>query len=373
MARDSSSGDRMVTNVKPWNSYLLVTVCLILILLSIPILLNIRLSSSEKDWTCRWMPATAFQQPRRALAAAVSGNYIYVIGGINNKDEYVRSVEYAEINPDGTLEPWRKTSSLIEARFYHAALSVNGYIYTLGGAIGARGSENIPIASVERAKILGDGSLGSWQAENYLTTPRRGTKAVAYGRHIYAIGGYNGQFLRSIERADVNNDGSLSEWKLENEQANIDRYIHSATIFGDNIYLLGGHVHDDNKVSYGDVEMSHITRDGSLSPWEIEKTILQEPRFIASAFAMNNYIYILGGHNGANRLNSVEYAALTTGGHVDSWEYTAALPSGRDGTAVVTHDNYVYVLGGIDDNNVLNTVDMIQQDADGRLALPNSI
>jgi N-acetylneuraminic acid mutarotase len=361
----------MVTDVKSGNRYFPVTVSLVLILLSIPILLNIRLNNSDKDRTYRWMPATAFQQPRRALAAAGSGNHIYVIGGINDKDEYVRSVEFTTINSDGSLEPWRKTSSLIEARFYHAAVSVNGYLYTLGGAIGARGNENIPIASVERAKILGDGSLGPWRAENYLTTPRRGTKAVAYGQHIYAIGGYNGEFLRSIERADINDDGSLSQWKLENEQANIDRYIHSATIFGDNIYLLGGHVHDDNKVSYGDVEMSHITRDGSLSPWEIEQTILREPRFIASAFAMNNYIYILGGHNGATRLNSVEVAALTTAGHVDSWEYTATLPSGRDGTAVVTQDNYIYVLGGIDDNNVLNTVDMIEQAADGQLGIVN--
>jgi len=341
--------------------------CITLLLLSIPIFLNVKLQNNNDGSTYRWLPTTSFQQARRALAATISENHIYVIGGINDKDEYVGSVEFAAINPDGTLGPWRTTSSLIEARFYHAAVSVNGYIYTLGGARGARGSENIPIASVERAKVLADGSLGPWQAENYLTTPRRGTKAVAYRNNIYAIGGYNGHFLRSVERAEVNEDGSLSEWILDNKQANIDRYIHSATIFGDNIYLLGGHVHDDNKVSYGDVETNHINPNGTLAPWVIEKTVLLNPRFIASSFAMNNYLYILGGHNGANRLSSVEFAALSAGGHVGPWEFTTALPSGRDGSAVVTHNHSAYVLGGIDDNRVLNNVDLIQQLTNGQL------
>ena len=125
-------------------------------------------------------------------------------------------------------------------------------------------------------------------------------------------------------------------------------------------------------MSYGDVEMSHIDANGSLAPWEIEKTVLLTPRFIASSFAMNNYLYILGGHDGANRLSSVEYAALSTDGHVGHWELTTALPSGRDGSAVVTHNNSVYVLGGIDDNSVLNSVDMIQQVADGQLGFTNS-
>jgi hypothetical protein len=338
-----------------------------LILLSIPVLLNLRLQTSKHHWTYNWQQTTSFQQARRALAATSFKNYIYVIGGINDHDEYAASVEYGVINPDGALTSWKGTSSLVEARFYHAAVSVKGYVYTLGGAKGARGSDNIPIASVERAQILADGSLGPWRPENYLTTPRRGTKAVIYGDHIYAIGGYNGRFLRSIERAEVYEDGSLSEWVLEDEQANIDRYIHSATIFNNNIYLLGGHVHNDDKVSYGDVEMSHILPNGVLSPWTIEKTMLQYPRFIASAFAMNNYLYILGGHDGANRLNSVEFAALTTEGHVGAWTATSDIPSGRDGAAVVTHGNNVYVLGGIDNNQVLNTVDMAQQAANGHL------
>ena len=351
--------------------YIVPTVCIILILLSIPFLLNIRLQKSGNGWTYGWLQTSPFQHVHRALAATLSGNHIYVIGGIDSHGEYVASVEYSTINKDGSLNPWRKTSSLIKARFYHAAVSINGYIYVLGGARGPLGSDNTPIASVEHAKILADGSLGKWQPDNYLTTPRRGTKAVVYANHIYAIGGYNGKFLRTIEHAEARPDGSLSDWVVDTHKSNIERYIHSAALFRDDLYLLGGHVHDDNKVSYGDVEMSHITTDGTLSPWNIEKTILQKPRFIASSFAINSYIYILGGHDGANRLHSVEFAPLSADGHVGQWTRTADLPSARDGAAVVVYRNNVYALGGIDDNKILNTVDMTHQAADGQLGYSN--
>jgi len=362
----------MVTDNIPQRSYLLSTVIVIFILLSIPVLLYLKLQHADNDWAEGWQQTTPFQQARRALAATTSGNYIYVIGGIDSSDNYVNTVEYSTFNPDGTLNKWRKTSGLIEGRFYLAAASFNGFVYALGGAKGALGSGNMPIASVEKAKILADGSLGPWRLENYLTTPRRGTKAVFYGNHIYAIGGYNGTFLRSIERADAKADGSLSEWILEDEQANIDRYIHSATIFNGNIYLLGGHVHDDNKVSYGDIEMSHILANGNLSSWVIEKSILQNPRFIASSFAMTRFLYILGGHDGARRLQSVEFATINKVGHVGPWAFTSALSSARDGSAVVTHDNSVYVLGGIDNNSVLNTVEMAYQATNGQLGFQNN-
>ena len=87
---------------------------------------------------------------------------------------------------------------------------------------------------------------------------------------------------------------------------------------------------------------------------------------------MNEYLYILGGHNGAERLSSVEFTSLSASGQVGTWEYTTSLPSARDGSAVVIHNHSVYVLGGIDDNGVLNNVDMIQQVSDGRLGFTKS-
>ncbi len=314
-----------------------------------------------------WRATTPFQVPRRALAAAATASHVYVIGGMDAEDRYVAEVEYAPILADGRLGPWRFTEPLGEPRFYLAAAVSNGYLYAIGGANGERGKDNIPSATVEKARLLPDGSLGPWQRAAYLTTPRRGLQAVAQGNHLYAIGGYNGAFLKSTEHTRVNTEGELTEWQLDPQQAVVDRYIHSATHRGDKLYLLGGHVQGAENMSYGDVEMSVLKADGGLSSWRIQKSILLTPRFIASAFAMNEYIYMLGGHDGSNRLRSVEFAPLDARGGVGAWSLAAPLIEGRSATALAVNGERVYVFGGMGRAGALNSVEMAEQLTGGRL------
>lgn len=314
-----------------------------------------------------WRYTTAFNLPRRALAAAASASHVYVIGGMDDDGRYVTEVEYAPVLADGRLGAWKFTEPLGEPRFYLAAAVANGYLYAIGGANGERGKDNVPSAVVERARILPDGSLGPWQHAGYLTTPRRGLQAVAYRDHLYAIGGYNGAFLKSIEHARVNGDGTLSEWQEDPQHAVVDRYIHAATHLGDQLYLLGGHEQGADTVSYGDVEMAAIEADGTLAPWQIQPSILNTPRFIAAAFAMNEYVYILGGHDGSTRLPTVEAAHVDGDGRIGAWRYIAPLAEGRSAAAVATHGDTVYVLGGMGGAGALNSVEMARQLENGRL------
>lgn len=318
-------------------------------------------------WVSAWQPQPAFQIPRRALAAAASATHVYIIGGMGNDNRYVSQVEYAPILPDGRLGHWQFTTPMGEPRFYLASVIFNNYLYAIGGANGQRGQDNIPSATVERAAINTDGSLGPWQRVSYLTTPRRGLQAAVYRNHIYAIGGYDGVFLKSVESATVAQDGSLSEWRLDPEESTVDRYIHSAASLGNKLYLLGGHEQNPEAISYGDVEMTRIKKDGSLLPWEIQETVLKTPRFIAAAFAMKRFIYMLGGHDGRNRLRSVEVAPLDDQGRVGPWSFTTPLHEERSATALAVHGNKVYVFGGMGAGGALNSVEMATQRDDGRL------
>ncbi|MCI0506541.1 MAG: hypothetical protein L0Z73_10585, partial [Gammaproteobacteria bacterium] len=278
-----------------------------------------------ENWVPEWQFTQSFQEPRRALATAAAKGYIYVIGGMDQQGQYVTTVEYAKINPDGSLGPWRPTAPLNEGRFYLAAVTAGDFIFALGGGSGPPGDGNYPVATVERAVIQPDGTLSEWQKLDNMQTPRRGLKAIVYNRRIYAIGGYSGEFLKSTEHALVDQDGNPGEWQIDVQEAKLDRYIHSASIYRDRLYLLGGHVKRSDKMSYGDVESSVVAANGHLNPWIIEKSQLILPRFIASAFTMNGRLYILGGHNGANRLNHVEFAAIDRSGHVGEWRTTTAL------------------------------------------------
>jgi len=343
---------------------------LFVVLLAIIAIFSLKAKQDEIDkpiFVLGWQEAAPFIEPRRALAAATFNNYIYVLGGIDATNNYVRSVEYTKINANGSLNKWHKTSKLNEGRFYLAAAAINGYLFAIGGAIGALGENNIPVATVEKAKINPDGSLGPWTLTEELTTPRRGLTANQYDNRIYALGGYNGIFLHSVEHATVNDDGTLNKWQLSPQQSKIDRYIHSSAIAGNHLYLLAGHMKNDRTVSHGDVEVSRIADNGELSEWQVESTAPLTPRFIASAFSLGNYLYILAGHDGAKRLNSVEFAPINQNGDVGQWQLTAPLNSSRSGTAVITHNNRVYVLGGINQNKVLNSVETAIQSKDGNL------
>ena len=318
-------------------------------------------------WVEGWQEVTPFSHPRRALAATVANGYLYVLGGVDSQNRYVRPVEFAQILADGRLGPWKETSALLKGRFYLAAASDDGYLYALGGGGGSLGDDNVPLASVERAKINPDGSLQAWQQHSYLTTPRRGLKATVIDHRLYAIGGYNGQFLKSTEFIALKPGEQPAQWQLATELAQVDRYIHAAATLGRRIFLLGGHVQKDGPMSYGDVESTMVKDDGQLAPWQIATTRLRTPRFIASAFAVDDYLYIVGGHNGVRRLASVEMARTNHNGEVTAWTAQPSLNHKRSASAAAISGHFAYIVGGMDDQGVLNSVEMTQVGSYGRL------
>ena len=314
-----------------------------------------------------WNPIHPFLNARRAFAAANSQHHIYLLGGVDKDGRYLNSVEFAPIHDDGSLGTWQETTPLNNARFYLSASIIDNYIYAIGGADGPLGEDNLPSATVEKAEILPNGQLGPWQLQAYLTTPRRGLQSVVYGPHIYALGGYNGQFLKTVERAKIDAHGNIENWIEEPLPFIIDRYIHSAAIYDNRIYLIAGHVEKQNKMSYADVESARIEEDGSLSEWRIEKSKLNTPRFIASAIGMNQNLYIAGGHDGADRLTHVEYASIQNDGSLSDWKYTLPLHTARSATVLLSHANNLYILGGAGGQHVLNSVETSQQLPSGKL------
>ena len=324
-------------------------------------------SRRPANWVSHWRQVSQFSIPRRALTAVASPTHLYVIGGVDNQGNYVREVEYAAVEEDGNLGSWKKTSLINQGRFYLASAIVGNYLFILGGGSGPIGDENAPVASVERTRINPDGSLGNWEIISHMQLPRRGLKTVVVDNRIYAIGGYSGVFLRSTEYASVKPDGSLSEWTLDPHEANMDRYIHSVASINNRIYLLGGHVQHSDEISYGDVETARINSSGALSDWEIEPSKLLQARFIASAFALDHWLYMLGGHNGGTRLNTVEFAQVFNNGHVGNWSTTSSLNTPRSAAATAVFGKFVYVLGGMGDYSALNSVEMATVSTSGEL------
>lgn len=143
---------------------------------------------SESQWT-RIAPDGSLEpwrqgpplMVRRGLGALVAtAGFLYAVGG----DWAEQSVERAAIQADGTLGPWEPTTSLREIRRQHAVAAAGGYLYAIGGY-----GQRAATASVERARVQADGSLGPWEPASSLTAPAMNLGAVATGGFLYAVGG----------------------------------------------------------------------------------------------------------------------------------------------------------------------------------------
>lgn len=73
----------------------------------------------------------------------------------------------------------------------------------------------------------------------------------------------------------------------------------------------------------------------------------------AGVCALGNYIYVMGGYDGTNQLNTVERYDVET----DSWSYTASMRHRRSALGVTAHHQRIYVLGGYDGNTFLDSVE----------------
>jgi hypothetical protein len=136
-----------------------------------------------------WVTLPPFQTVRHGLEAIASGDFIYAIGGHDASVQPLATVDRAEVNPDGTLGPWTSMNVMNEPR-PHAAAALSGEtIYVVGGGVNAYMTN-----TVEHAQIQPDGSLSAWTLTSPLEGDRTELAAVAHNGNIYALGGWTATY-----------------------------------------------------------------------------------------------------------------------------------------------------------------------------------
>lgn len=142
----------------------------------------------------------ALPKELKNLAAVVwhgeSGDFVYVIGGLDYFNNGSQDVYYTSFNSDGSLgSPWQNVS-LVNAFNSHGAVQTNGVIHVVGGRSGF--DVTTAISQVQSSLIDTTGGLHLWSDGKYwlvtqpLPEPRQlhGT-VVNPGGELYVIGGYN--------------------------------------------------------------------------------------------------------------------------------------------------------------------------------------
>lgn len=308
--------------------------------------------------------ANLFPTDRFGGSAAVNNNYIYIAGGcVGTLDcnNATNSVEYAPLNPDGSVGTWNTAAALPGDRVYGQLEQVGGTLYYLGG----QDDSGTAYSTIYYAVPDASGNISSWSTASGGIGNTSSSAAVArtefsstvWNGRIFVLGGYdsNDQTTNTVFISPQLNSGGdipANSWS-SGTPFNVAREGLTAIAYANNLYLLGGY---DGSNFLSDVQYAQINANGTLSSWSYSTSL---PRNVSNAdgFAANGYMYIFGGKQSAIQCTASTYVApisanttIASGNNptgLGQWFQTnERFAAERSGLAAVYHDGRAYLLGG---------------------------
>ena len=131
--------------------------------------------------------------PLTHQAAVVYHDALYLVGGISSAAT-LTAVMRAPFGKAGHLGAWKQVGTLPEGRGTSAAFVFLDHLYVLGGASLAQGGE---VATVLRAPVAGDGTVGTFEALAPLPIARaHAHQSPLYQGFVYSAGGIKGATMQ---------------------------------------------------------------------------------------------------------------------------------------------------------------------------------
>gem|GEM_PF-4172536 len=267
-----------------------------------------------------------------------NGNDVYVISGqIASRNVVVPQIERTTVDPSGNISPWVVAGSLGSARDQGAAAATNANIYVLGDHPGS--------TQVTRVPILSGGALGTEVNELPMKVARYAAQAFVHGPYLYAVGGGDNSSspiaLASVERAPINTNGTLGPWDDASvPDLNVRRRGFALVKANGYVWVLGG---SGATAAVGTVERATLNPDGSIGSWQI---VGEGPaQSYIGAVVQGNCIYVVGTGPGA-ALYGVDCVVMTDTG-IGSVIAQSPMIYARYSAAVFVSSTYLYVAGGV--------------------------
>jgi Tfp pilus assembly protein FimT len=249
-----------------------------------------------------------------ATPAAAYNGYIYFLewgGGLPGTS----SVYYASINTNGTLGAWNSTAAM-QTTYFEPAIAYNGYLYSIGGII----DQNSPAdatATVNYAQINTNGTLGTWASTAPLPSKIAGQPAIAYNGYLYSIGGTIGgtasnpnasaNATSTVNYAQINPNGTLGTW-TSTAPLPTSTAFQFAFVYNNYLYSIGGE--SPTSSAY----YAQINTNGTLGTWA-PTAPLPTSTYWQPSVNYNGYTYSIGGINNAGvPTSTVYYATLCAAG-----------------------------------------------------------
>lgn len=311
-------------------------------------------SGGPADYTAS---SNLFATDRLGASSTVLNGYIYVAGGCTSSSDCSAStntVQYAALNPDGSVGTWNATTgSMPAARAFGQLESVGGSLYYIGGQLAASTSES---KSVYYATPSG-GNISTWTlATDVLPTDRTQHSAAVWNDRIYVTGGIDAAAANTSTvyiSPPLSSGGNITTPWTTSTSFNVPRSGHVTVAYANNLYVFGGYT---GSQYLNDAQYAKINADGTLGTWSYTTSLPTRLRQ-ADGFAANGFMYILGGRSAdtacASNTLVAPISANTTiasgnnpTGIGDWFETNEKYAGDRYGAAVSYNEGKAYVLGG---------------------------
>ena len=128
--------------------------------------------------------------------------------------------------------------------------------------------------------------------------------------------------------------------------------FHSTLITKNYVYVCGGYNGTD---TLNTVYTAPINSDGTLGTW-VTAGNLPGPLRGSQVVAYVNKVYLLGGVNSSGYTSTVYTTTINSDGTLGTWVTGTSLPINVDGSQIIVTQNRVYLLGGYNGTSVVSTV-----------------
>jgi len=281
---------------------------------------------------------------RAGLSASVACGRIFVCGG-HDGESPVRTLEVFEPGPQiDSPGIWKQMPPMLARRAYLQTVCLEDRIFAIGGSADGRTLNTIEVF---------DPARNSW--EYWFTMPPMQTKRTLHGAAIgngklFVCGGFDG--MRDMPTVECY-DPHANSWQTKNVwNLPIGRSYLALCTCGNKIYAVGG---QDRGRDTGPRAHEHVDvfdlyseRWSPIAPLATGRLGLTASHIVHDE---KDYLYVCGGSDGSDVLNSVEIY------DVEENAWTAAPPMGepRLGHAAAVLEGKLYVIGGYDGKDTLDT------------------
>ncbi|KRZ35453.1 Influenza virus NS1A-binding -like protein [Trichinella pseudospiralis] len=291
--------------------------------------------------------------PRCAFGVVVVDNYIIVLGGYN-RAECLKSTECYDV----ANNEWTDYISMsCERGRFNAAASGNE-IYIVGGS---DGSNDLNTAEMI---VFGKGlNNDKWKRLANLPSARSNA-AVAYLDNLYCLGGWSGgDAIRECLQYDSGNNcwrtlAPLNSIKCLFISLFVNLFIYvcfefsgraeaGCAVYNGKIYVIGG---CDGWEKLNTVEVY----DPTSNKWTMIAP-MTTPRRACGAAVMNGKLFVVGGCDGIGILDSVEFIDLEDENSV--WNTGQSMRTPRANARLVEVNSQLIVIGGFDGNSFLSSIE----------------